>query len=669
MRDPAETPELTSRAWYGASIPDFVRTNSDHILGILARNSDFTVLPAQRDAWLAQLALLKIHLAGLIGSVFLEFNIPRMGRRIDTVLLINHVVFVVEFKVGDTLFDRAALDQVWDYGLDLKNFHEASHRATIVPILIATDADSNESPTLEFHADEDKVYRPICVNSANFRKTLDLILENAEPDALDEEHWPIAPYRPTPTIIEAARALYAQHSVEAIARYDAGAQNLRVTSRRIEELVDEARVRKRKLICFVTGVPGAGKTLVGLNVATQRRDADQPTHAVFLSGNGPLVAVLREALTLDEVARQRSRGLKPRKSKVGESVKAFIQNVHHFRDDLLEHPGAPAEHVAIFDEAQRAWNLPKTADFMRRKKKQPGFSHSEPAFLISCMDRHTDWAVIVCLVGGGQEINTGEGGIDEWIKAVNSSFETWHMHISSRLTDSEYAASEALNALSCGEKVHFEDNLHLAVSMRSFRAERVSHFVKALLDCQKSEASEAYHQFADRYPMALTRELHHAKKWIRDHARGTERYGLVASSKAHRLKPDAIDIRVDVDPVHWFLKEKDDTRSSFYLEDAATEFQVQGLELDWTCVAWDGDLRFSAPRWAYHFFRGDRWCRINDQENQRYLCNAYRVLLTRARQGMVLYVPRGDPSDPTRSPAFYDSTFDYLTELGIPELR
>jgi len=669
MHDPAAIPDLTSRAWYGAAIPDFVRTDSNNILGSLARNSDFTVLPAQRDAWLAQIGLLKSELVGLTGSLFLEFNIPRMGRRIDTVLLINHIVFVVEFKVGDTLFDRASLDQVWDYGLDLKNFHEASHAATIVPILFATEAAASASPALEFHADADKVYRPICVNSANFRTTLDLLLENVKPDALDDQRWPISPYRPTPTIIEAARALYAQHSVEAIARYDAGAQNLRVTSRRIEELVDEARVRNRKLICFVTGVPGAGKTLVGLNVATQRRAADQPTHAVFLSGNGPLVAVLREALTLDEVARQRSRGLKPRKSKVGESVKAFIQNVHHFRDDLLQHPGAPAEHVAIFDEAQRAWNLRKTADFMRRKKKQPGFSQSEPAFLISCMDRHSDWAVIVCLVGGGQEINTGEGGIDEWIKAVNSSFQTWHMHISSRLTDSEYAASEALNALSPDENVHFEDSLHLAVSMRSFRAERVSHFVKSLLDCQKREAREAYHQFADRYPIAVTRELHRAKKWIRDHARGTERYGLVASSKAHRLKPDAIDIRVDVDPVHWFLKDKDDTRSSFYLEDAATEFQVQGLELDWACVAWDGDLRFCAPQWAYHFFRGDRWCRIKDQENQRFLCNAYRVLLTRARQGMVLYVPRGDPSDPTRSPAFYDSTFDYLTELGIPELK
>jgi hypothetical protein len=666
-RDPCDTPDLTSRAWYGASIPDFVRSDSDNIMGSLARNSDFPVLPEQRDAWLAQICLLQSNLAGLAGSVFMEFNIPRMGRRIDAVLLINRIVFVVEFKVGDTVFDRAAVDQVWDYGLDLKNFHEASHSASIVPILIATEA--NRSPPLAFHADEDKVYRPICVDPPNLRRALDLALGSVKCAALEEQLWPTAPYRPTPTIIEAARALYAQHSVEAIARYDAGAQNLRATSRRIEELVDEARVRRCKLICFVTGVPGAGKTLVGLNVATQRRDVDQPTHAVFLSGNGPLVAVLREALTLDEVARQRSRGTMLRKAKVGESVKAFIQNVHHFRDDLLKDSRAPAEHVAIFDEAQRAWNLRKTEDFMRRKKKQPGFSHSEPEFLISCMDRHADWAVIVCLVGGGQEINTGEAGIDEWIKAVNSRFRHWHMHISSRLTDSEYATGGALEAVSRIEHAHFDYSLHLAVSMRSFRAENVSYFVKSLLDCHESEAREAYHRLANRYPIAVTRELRQAKAWIRNHARGTERYGLVASSKAHRLKPDAIDIRVDVNPVHWFLKNKEDTRSSYYLEDAATEFQVQGLELDWACVAWDGDLRFSAPGWSHHYFRGDRWCKIANLENQRYQCNAYRVLLTRARQGMVLYVPPGDPCDPTRSPSFYDSTFHYLTELGIPEVR
>jgi hypothetical protein len=497
---------------------------------------------------------------------------------------------------------------------------------------------------------------------------LDLALASIKGDAIDADQWLRSPYRPTPTIIEAARALYAQHSVEAIARYDAGAENLRVTSRRIGELVEEAKARKQKLICFLTGVPGAGKTLVGLNIATERRDLHEPTHAVFLSGNGPLVAVLREALTRDEVDRQKSLGVRVRKGKVGESVKAFIQNVHHFRDDLLVEAGAPAEHVVIFDEAQRAWTLHRTADFMRRKKNRPGFTQSEPEFLISCMDRHADWAVVVCLVGGGQEINTGEAGIDSWIEAINTKFPDWQTYISSRLTDTEYAAGAALEAVRQKGNAHFDDSLHLAVSMRSFRAENVSHFVKALLDCEKMSARDAFARLADRYPIAVTRDLRQAKQWLRDHARGTERFGMVASSKAHRLKPDAIDIRVDVDPVHWFLNDKDDTRSSFYLEDAATEFQVQGLELDWIGVAWDGDLRFSDSGWTHHYFRGDRWCNIGNLENRRYLLNAYRVLLTRARQGMVIYVPPGDSNDPTRSPGFYNATYEYLTNLGIPTL-
>jgi len=346
------------------------------------------------------------------------------------------------------------------------------------------------------------------------------------------------------TIVEAARALYAQHSVAAIARFDAGALNLRVTSRRIEELVDEAREKRRKTICFVTGVPGAGKTLVGLNVATLRREPDKPTHAVFLSGNGPLVAVLSEALTRDEVIRRKKQGEKVRKGKVAESVKAFIQNVHHFRDDALIESGPPIEHVVIFDEAQRAWNLKQTASFMQRKKGRAGFAQSEPEFLISYMDRHTDWAVIICLVGGGQEINIGEAGIDAWMDAVNASFPDWHMFISPRLTDSEYAAGKVLDRVCKRRNTHLDDSLHLAVSLRSFRAENVSAFVKALLDCERQLAKDAFARLISRYPIAVTRDINLAKQWVRTHARGSERFGMVASSKAQRLKPHAIDIRV-----------------------------------------------------------------------------------------------------------------------------
>jgi hypothetical protein len=364
---PAHTTVVSSRAWYGASIAEFLQTQPDAIVGQLVRNGNFALLPTQKDAWFAQIGFLQDRLGGLRGTLFLEFNIPRMGRRIDAVLLLSSVVFVIEFKVGESAFERAAVDQVWDYALDLKNFHEASHFVSIVPILIATGA--TKSAQFNLHADEDKVYRPILLHPAGFREAIDVALRTVPGEMLDDQQWSGASYHPTPTIIEAARALYAQHSVEAIARYDAGAQNLRVTSSRIEELVDEARAQKHKLICFVTGVPGAGKTLVGLNVATRRRGMDQPTHAVFLSGNGPLVAVLREALTRDEVARQKSQGIRVRKGKVAESVKAFIQNVHNFRDDALFDPGPPAEHVVIFDEAQRAWKFAQNRKLHAAKKE------------------------------------------------------------------------------------------------------------------------------------------------------------------------------------------------------------------------------------------------------------------------------------------------------------
>ena len=407
---PTSSEVITLRAWYGASILEFLNSSADTIFAQLAKRNDFDLVSTQRDAWIEQIEFLRSSLNGLTGAIFLEFNIPRMGRRIDAVLLIGPVVFVVEFKVGEKEFERAAFEQVWDYALDLKNFHEASHHASLVPILIATN--SKESGLTELQVDADNVYRPIQVNLDGFRKAVDAALQQISGSPLNENQWAQAPYHPTPTIIEAARSLYAHHSVEAIKTFDASRRNLQVTSRRIEQLVDEARKLGRKIICFVTGVPGAGKTLVGLNVATRRRNHDEPTHAVFLSGNGPLVDVLREALTRDEFIRRKSKGEKVRKGEVGESVKAFIQNVHHFRDDALGTFSAPIEHVVIFDEAQRAWNLQQTANFMQRKKNRKGFNQSEPEFLISCMDRHKDWAVIICLVGGGQEINTGEAGID-----------------------------------------------------------------------------------------------------------------------------------------------------------------------------------------------------------------------------------------------------------------
>lgn len=655
------------QSYYSAALPTFLRASAEEVLGALTAGSDFAVDPTQRNAWLEEIVVLRTALAGLTGTLHLEFTVPRIGSRIDAVLIAGPVVFVLEFKVGAEAYLRQDYNQAWDYALDLKNFHLGSHDAPIVPNLIATGTEVSDT-TLPL-AHPDGVYRPVCCNANGLRPVIELGLAAHPGPERDGTAWAQAPYRPTPTIVEAAQALFAGHSVEAIARHEAGIKNLYETSRAVEQIIEDARQAGEKAIIFVTGVPGAGKTLVGLNIATKRRDEALVTHAVFLTGNDPLIKVLHEALTRDEYARRKQDGKPARKGDIRQRVKAFIQNVHHFRDAGLQ-DGArpPADHVVIFDEAQRAWNREMTADFMRRKKKRPGFTQSEPEFLLSYLDRHSDWAAVVCLVGGGQEINRGEAGISAWLDAVRDQYPDWRVCISSELTDSEYAAGRALESLAGRRNLVMEPVLHLAVAVRSFRSEKVAHFIKAVLDCDRRSAAALLAELAGRYPIVVTRNLDRAKRWVRSQARGSERYGLVASSGAQRLRPHAIDVRVEVDPVNWFLNDPDDIRSSYYLEDAATEFQVQGLELDWTCVTWDADLRFGEECWAHHEFRGSKWNRVNAPERQQYLKNAYRVLLTRARQGMVIFVPPGDDADPTRPPEYYDATFEYLRGIGISVL-
>jgi hypothetical protein len=652
-------------AYYSADISAFINADNESILGALAANSTFSVETAQRNAWVEQIGVLKTALQGLSGWVLLEFIVPRIGSRIDVVLLIGPIVFVVEFKVGETHINRGDLNQVWDYALDLKNFHKGSHHSSIVPILVATNYKHPDSDLGMPY--RDNVFPPVRSSSARLGPVMRKALKDCAGIALDPHAWIGAPYLPTPTIIEAAQVLYSQHSVKAIDKNEAK-ENLLTTTQKIDDLVESARLHRRKVIVFVTGVPGAGKTLVGLKIATKKRNPDKPSHAVFLSGNGPLVAVLREALTRDEVVRLRSRSDKTRKGEVAQKVKAFIQNVHHFRDEGLRSSGPPVDHVVIFDEAQRAWDREMTSNFMKKKRGRANFDQSEPEFLISYLDRHDDWAVVVCLVGGGQEINRGEAGISAWFEAVRSGFPAWDIFVSPDITESEYAAGNALDSLVGRANVFKDDGLHLAVSMRSFRAENVSTFVKAVLDCEDGRAREILSKTLPQYPIVLTRDLGIAKEWIRKSARGSERFGLVASSGAMRLKPHAIDVRVDIDPIHWFLNDSSDTRSSFYMEDAATEFQVQGLELDWVCMTWDADLRYDGNGWGYHSFVGTRWTSVKKEDRKQYLRNAYRVLLTRARQGMIIFVPNGDNEDPTRPPIFYNSTFNYLAEIGIPVL-
>ena len=656
------------REYYSDTIANFLETDQNTILGKLAQSSEFALEQTQRDAWLEEIRILQNILQPYKGSIYFEYSIPRMGKRIDVVLLIGSAIFVLEFKVGEKEFTSYAIDQVWDYSLDLKNFHETSHECFIAPILIATKAKVNTA-TVSTTLHNDKLLFPIKSNEELLSQVIDDVLHFVDGNEINPLQWESGRYQPTPTIIEAAMALYSGHSVSEISRSDASAINLRDTSDAISKIIRLSKEKSHKSLCFVTGVPGSGKTLVGLNIATNHIDKNNDLYSVFLSGNGPLVAILREALTRDKVRREKELGNKVKKGEVMSQVKSFIQNVHNFRDEgLVDLNKPPFEHVALFDEAQRAWDLQQTANFMKRRKNLSNFHVSEPEFLISCLDRHPDWAVVVCLVGGGQEINTGEAGISEWIEALERSFPSWHIYISPKLTDSEYGTEKVLNKIETRQNVFYKEELHLSVSMRSFRAEHVSLLVKQILDLRPDEAKKTLEMVKEKYPIVITRDLAKAKQWLKAQARGSERYGIVVSSQAERLKPHAIDVKSPVDPIHWFLDGKEDVRSSYYLEDVVTEFQVQGLELDWACVTWDADFRYTKQGWEHRSFVGDKWNRINKPERQNYLKNAYRVLLTRARQGMVIVVPSGDKEDHTRKKEFYDPIFEYLQTIGFDEI-
>ena len=659
----------------------------------MSRADEMDTASTQKFAWEQEITIMKEVLAPYaneLAQIIFEYTIPRLGKRIDVVVLLRERVFVIEFKAGEEEYNHADVDQVLDYALDLKNFHQGSADRLIVPILVATESDTYSTICQLSHYD-DGVYEPLLTDANHLGDIISLVLSDNLPSltyAVALEDWARSRYAPTPTIIEAARSLYLNHSVEDITKHESEGAQLETTTRYVQQVIRETKARKGKSICFVTGVPGAGKTLVGLNVAVQQEEGQDL--AVYLSGNGPLVQVLTEALTRDKQAQEKAKGNKITKKEAEREVKRFIQIIHRYRDNMLNKVkvvnGAleidptkelkddkagygEVENIAIFDEAQRSWDKEHIAAWLNRKKGFANFPMSEGEFLIWSLDQRKDWAVIVCLVGGGQEINTGEAGIGEWIRALNETFPDWQVYISSQLTAKEYAEGKVSELLENNPNKTFSDDLHLAVSMRSFRAESLSNLVHYLLDGDAENVRKIYASIADRYPIALTRDLNKAKAWLRNHARGNERYGLLVSSKAYRLKPLAIDVRCKPDTVHWFLDDINDVRSSLFLEDAASEFDVQGLELDWTCVVWDGDLRYSPNGWNFFEFNGgNKWNKIQKPDRQAYLINAYRVLLTRARQGMILCVPEGDPDDPTRLPDFYDSTYQYLKSLGIEEI-
>jgi hypothetical protein len=655
-----------NRAYYNSTITDFLNEDNDSIYGKISGKYDLNKLAIQQsNAWKSQIKILKSHLTSLNGNIYFEFTIPRMGKKVDNILIIDNCLFVLEFKIGSNIYEKHALDQAFDYGLDLNNFHEGSHNKNIIPILIADEANEVE---ICFIKTIDNLYETIRTNSKNLEAVINLGLKNiSRSEIINCDNWEKSIYKPTPTIIEAATALYKKHNVEEISRSDSGAENLSVTSNCISEIIDYSKLNNKKSICFITGVPGAGKTLAGLNIANLRSNYEKEEHAVFLSGNGPLVDVLKEALTRDKVKSAKEKNINITKDTAKNEVKSFIQNIHHFRDEYIKDLKAPIEKVTIFDEAQRAWTKEQASNFMKRNKGISHFNKSEPEFLIEVMDRHETWCTVVCLIGGGQEINTGEAGLEEWIRPFEEKFKEWDIYYSSKiLIDDNYIKDKkALDILNNRNAIKKKE-LHLSVSLRSFRSSKLSDFIQEIINNNLENARNIYINFIKKeYPIKTTRDLNVAKQWLKNKTKGSERSGIVASSGAIRLRPFGLNVKSKIDAPNWFLNDKNDIRSSSFLEEVATEFDIQGLELDWICVAWDGDLFYHDNKWNYRKFKGTKWQFVNNDEIIKYLINSYRVLLTRARQGMIIYIPNGDNEDFTRPTFMYDGTYEFFKKLGI----
>ncbi|MHA8087265.1 DUF2075 domain-containing protein [Aquirufa sp. Wall-65K1] len=652
-----------TRSYYANSISDFISEDRDKILGQLIRNHHFTVEPLQRNSWIKQIDILKSLLRTFEkGKIYFEFSIPRMGKRVDNILIIQDFIFILEFKVGEMQYPKHAIEQTVDYCLDLQNFHEGSHHEKIVPILVSTKAPDFKNI---FEINEN-LFEPLKANQHNINEIINQTLLLSNSQEINPSNWESSIYKPTPTIIEASQALYRGHTVSEISRSDAGAINLSRTTECINRIIENSKTQNKKSICFLTGVPGAGKTLAGLNIANERRKAHKDENAVFLSGNGPLVYVLREALVRDEVQQAKEKGLKLTKKNSAIKANAFIQNIHHFRDDNLISNQAPDEKVVIFDEAQRAWTKEKAGSFMRSKGKD--FQMSEPEFLIDVMNRHENYCTIICLIGGGQEINTGEAGLSEWVIALKNHYPNWEIYYSNLITsDNDYLDDKHLMEW-LKENCNSEKDLHLAVSIRSFRSEKISSFVHEVINGNHTFANSILNEINNVFPIRITRDINVAKDWLRKNKKGSERIGIVGSSGGRRLRPIGIDVKNEITAEDWFLNDSSDVRSSHYLELVATEFDIQGLEIDYVCLAWDINFYYNNGQWNYQSFEGTKWKLINNEIDKSYSRNAYRVLMTRARQGLIIFIPFGDPLDPTRPIELYNNTYQFLSSCGIPTI-
>lgn len=681
---------------YNSKISEFKLQNKDEIYSKIDHSVDNSQRTGmQKMAWDEEIELLQKKIDTDDGQIIFEYTIPRVGKRLDVVVLLNNIIFVLEFKVGKD-DSKSARKQVLQYAKALRWYHSASHGHLIVPILVTTNGRSR-TPSLKYDS-KDNMYDVILCNNDNLWNIIDkvLTLHPSVDNVVWNESWAHGKYNPSPSIIEATCYRYINNNVKEIRESEADANQLTTTTQYIINQIRKTKERGKKAIFFVTGVPGAGKTLVGLDLAAETQ---REFHSVFLSGNGPLVDVLTEALVSDS---KRFKSLNDGFDDL--SPDSMIQLIHRYRKNTINKvndivngeliinsndiDAAEVEHVVIFDEAQRAWNKEKLTSPGRSGNKtilqHPDFPYSEPAFLLWSLNLRKDWMAVVCLVGGGQEINTGEAGILEWIKAIHTHFNDWDVYISPNLSGPEYAGKELEKEL---KKIQFKTespDLHLSTARRSLRAESVSDFVKALLDGEKEKASRLYEDFKERFPIKLTRNIDVAKEWLRKYKKESKekgysgKIGMLMSSKAFRLRSFGFEIKKVGEYKNvgrWFLHEEEDTESSDFLEVALSEFFVQGLELDFTGVVWDADFRdVDGDDWEYYSgFNGYNWTGqkktakndMNLDSNQQYQKNAYRVLLTRARRGMVIVVPEGDPADATRPSTNYDSTYNYLKSIGL----
>lgn len=698
-----------TEAQYFGTIPTFLSKGTNEILGEIFSGEQFDATIKTREAWLSEIDIMRETLTQYMQEptslIFFEYTIPRVGGRMDCGVILKNVLFVIEFKTGSSNEELSSYKkQLMQYVVDLKNFHFESYDIPLIPVLVIESLPDKEF-NLHKLGKNGNLYDIVVANKTKLKDIIQNALSmNVDATPIDAMNWIRSPYCPTANIVEAARELYNNHTVEEIKRSDAKGENLIRTSNKLMDLIHQAQSRKEKYLCMITGVPGAGKTLIGLSVATQHKNEEHNNRSVYLSGNHPLVCVLQEALTRDAMARKRkifdeelakitdkedrkaykkTHGIT--KNSVKSEIKQFIQMIYLWRAEYLKGikvvgigenarieesegfytgegtPFLPYDHVAIFDEAQRTWNKQEHSRFVREKSRIPDFPEwSEARFLISCMDRHQDWSVIVCLIGNGQDINHGEAGIGDWVESI-SYFPSWKVY-----------APEILEKdvdISVIKNLNIDNDLHLAVNLRSIRAENLSNFVDYLLEPNAIEAAKVLRQI-DKYPIVMTRHFETAKRWIKDHARESERYGVIASSKAQRLRPLAIDVShsQEMKVESWFLNDKDDVHSSYFMEDIATEFQVQGLEIDWACVAWDGDLLYDEGQWKHRQFKTNGWQNINKEYLQNYHLNAYRVILTRARRGMIILIPEGDIEDKTRKKEYYDKTYDYFKNIGLKEI-